>query len=110
VTKKPVSQGRPAQFFPGQAGAEVQFRNWDLVRANPFTDLAVITILEPISGNGLLPTAKALGVGTGQLGSRKEPGSLEDRAEGGADGTFDAVVDIRFHLFLNHRGQGEHRG
>jgi hypothetical protein len=77
----------------------MQLGNRDLVGTDPFADLAVIAIFEPLGGNRFLPAPKALGVGSGQLGPRKQTGGLEYRAEGGADGTFDAVVDIRFHHF-----------
>jgi hypothetical protein len=81
----------------------MKLRNRYLVRTNPLTDLAVVTILEPLGGNGLLPAPETLGVRARQLGPRKEAGGLEDRAEGGADGAFNAVVDVRFHFNFHRR-------
>ena len=69
----------------------MQLRNRDLVGADPLTDLAVVTILEPLGRQGFLPAAKTLGIGACQFGPREEARGLEDRAESSADGTFDAV-------------------
>jgi len=79
----------------------VQLGDWDLVGADSLTDLAVVTILEPLGREGFLPAAKTLGIGSCQFGPRKEPGGLEDRAKGGADGAFDAVIDIGFHFIVS---------
>jgi hypothetical protein len=85
----------------------VQLRDRNLVGADSLTDLAVVTKLEPLGREGFLPAAKTLGIGSCQFGPRKEPRGLKDRAKGGADGAFDAVIDIGFHLLFHHR---EHRG
>ena len=60
-------------------------------------DLTVVTIFKPVGRDGLLPAAKTLGIGSCQLGSWKEASDLKDRAEGGADGAFDTVINIGFH-------------
>ena len=85
MAEEPVSQRWFVYGLPGQAGAKMQLRDRDVVRADSFADFTVITILEPFGGNDFLLPAKPLSVGPGQLGPGKEAGGLENRAVGRTD-------------------------
>ena len=55
----------------------MKLRDRDLVGTNPLTDLAVVTILEPLGGNGFLPAAKRSASGPASLGPGKRPVALK---------------------------------
>jgi hypothetical protein len=78
----------------------MEFGNGHIMGADLLANLAVITKFEPFGRDDFSLKPETLGIGPGKLRAWKKAGGSQYRTVGVADGTFDALIDVRFHLFF----------
>ena len=99
MAQEPVPERGLPGFSPGHAGQKMHFRNRHIMRADPLTNFAVITELEPISGNRFPLQAESFRIRAGELGTGKKTGGLQYGTVSIADRAFDTLIKVRLHDF-----------